>query len=257
MKNLMSQCPEELVQVIGETYPDYWPLTQEQICYHLFRKVRVSDVAPMGFRDEGRHSFPYNTYLRGFLGLGLNDPPFLTGNRRLDCYTKSDFGSHRRDKYLELWVDDAALAEFLCFHPDWFKGIPVYDAGIFQITRPARETKDRFARMEKERDNVPVVLYLADLDAAGHRRYQTLTDLFGDWADFDRVGLNVEHVSGLLPKPAILCDDSELREDRFFAKELSLPGCYSLSALEPQALIEMICSAVSRHRNIENVTMRK
>jgi hypothetical protein len=102
MKNLMTQCPEELVQVICETYPEYWPLTQEQVCYHLFRKVRASDLAPMGFRDEERHSFPYNTYLRGFLGLGLNDPPFLTGNRRSDCYTESDFGSHRRDKYLEL-----------------------------------------------------------------------------------------------------------------------------------------------------------
>lgn len=160
-------------------------------------------------------------------------------------------------KYLELWVDDAALAEFLCFHSDWFKGIPVYDVGIFQVTRPAREAKDPFARMEKTKDDVPVVPYLADLDAAGHRRYQTLTDLFGDWADFDRVGLNVEHVSGLLPQPAILCDESELREDRLFAKELSLPGCYSLSALEPQVLIEMVCSAVSRHRNIENGTVRK
>jgi hypothetical protein len=111
--------------------------------------------------------------------------------------------------------------------------------------------------MEKMKDNTPVVLYLADLDAAGHRRYEALTDLFGDWADFDRVGLNVEHVARLLPKPAILCDDNELREDRFFAKELSLPGCYSLSAVEPQALIQMVCSAVSRHRNIENGPVRK
>jgi hypothetical protein len=111
--------------------------------------------------------------------------------------------------------------------------------------------------MEKAKDNVPVVLYLADLDAAGHRRYEALTDLFGDYADFDRIGLNVEHVSGLLRKPAILCDDNELREDRFFAKELSLPGCYSLSALEPQVLIEMVRAAVGQHRNIENVLMRK
>lgn len=39
-----------------------------------------------------------------------------------------------------------------------------------------------------------------------------------------------------------------------FCKDvLSLLGCYSLSALEPQVLIEMVCSAVSRHRNNEKV----
>lgn len=257
MKNLISHCPEELVEVIRDACRDYWPLTQEQICYHLFRKVRASDLAPMGFLDAIDSPFPYNRYLRGFLGFGLNDPPYLTGNRKSDCYTESDFGGRRGDTYLELWVDDGALAEFVSFHSKWYKGIHVYDAGIFQVTRPARDAKDRFARMEKAKDSVPVVLYLADLDAAGHRRYEALTNLFGDYADFDRVGLNVEHVSGLLRKPAILCDDNELREDRFFAKKLSLPGCYSLSALEPQALIEMVCSAVSRHRNVENVLVRK
>jgi hypothetical protein len=162
----------------------------------------------------------------------------------LDCYTESDFGGRHGDKYLELWVDDGALAKFLDFHSKWFKGIPVYDAGIFRVTRPVRDAKDHFARMEKAKDNVPVVLFLADLDVAGHQRYEALTDLFGDYADFDRVGLNVEHVSGLLRKPALLCDDNEMREDRFFAKKLSLPGWNSLSALEPQALIEMVCSAV-------------
>ena len=79
MKNLISHCPEELVEVIRDAYPDYWPLTQEQICYHLFRKVRASDLAPMGFLDAIDSPFPYNRYLRGFLGLGLNDPPFLRG----------------------------------------------------------------------------------------------------------------------------------------------------------------------------------
>ncbi len=67
MKNLMSQCPEELVEVICEAYPDYWPLTREQICYFLFRKARVGDSAPMSIMDAMGRSFPYDTYLRKFL----------------------------------------------------------------------------------------------------------------------------------------------------------------------------------------------
>ena len=60
MKNLMSACPKELVEVIYKAYPDYWPLTQEQICYYLLREVKASEVAPMGLQDEIGNSFPYN-----------------------------------------------------------------------------------------------------------------------------------------------------------------------------------------------------
>jgi hypothetical protein len=248
MKNLMSQCPEELVEVICEAYPDYWPLTREQICYFLFRKARAGDSAPMSIMDTMGRSFPYNMYLRKFLDRGLDGSPFPTENLRSECSTESDFGPRRDESRLELWVDDTALAEFLRFHSKKFTGIPVYDAGRLQSILAAREVKDRFARMQKNKDRLPVVLFLADLDAAGHRGYEALTDLFGEYAHFDRVGINVEHASGLLSKPAILCDDRELKEDGFFATELSLPGCYSLSALEPPALIEMVRNAVDLHR---------
>jgi hypothetical protein len=111
MKNLISPCPKELVAVIREAYPGYWPLTREQICYFLFRKVEAGRSAPTSFLDGIDSPFPYNTYLRTFLGLGLDDPPFLTGNRKSIHYTESDFGGQGVDTYLELWVDDAALAE--------------------------------------------------------------------------------------------------------------------------------------------------
>ena len=86
MKNLMSACPKELVEVIYKAYPDYWPLTQEQICYYLLREVKASEVAPMGLQDEIGNSFPYNAYLRTFLNLSLEGPPFLTGDRGLKYY---------------------------------------------------------------------------------------------------------------------------------------------------------------------------
>ncbi len=165
-----------------------------------------------------------------------------------ECCTESDLEPRTGESRLELWVDDAALTEFLSFHSKKFTGIPVYDAGRLQSILAAREVKDRFARMQKNKDRLPVVLFLADLDAAGHQRYEALTDLFGDYATFDRVGINVEHASGLLSKPPILCDDKELKEDGFFATELSLPGCYSLSAVEPPVLVEMVCNAVDLHR---------
>ena len=249
MKNLMSACPKELVEVIYRAYPDYWPLTQEQICYYLLREVKASEVAPMGLQDEIGNSFPYNMYLRTFLNPGLEGPPFLTGDRGMKYYTAPNFSvRHGENKYIELWVDDEALVEILRIHSKKLMGIPVYDASSFHFTIPAQEAKDRFVRMEKTKGTSSVVLYLADLDAAGHRRYDMLTDLFAAWVDFDRVGINVEHVPGLLRKPAILYDHRELREDRFFSKELSLPGCYSLSALEPPKLIEMVRSAVKRYQ---------
>jgi hypothetical protein len=247
MKNLMSACPKELSEVIYRAYPDYWPLTQEQICYYLLRVVKASDVAPMGLRDVTGNSFPYNSYLHGFLGLGVEVPPFLTGDRSEKYYRAPNFSVRHGEKYVELWVDDEALAEFLRMHSKKFMRMPVYDASSFHFALPAQEAKDRFVRMEKTKGTSSVVLYLADLDAAGHRRYDMLTDLFAAWVDFDRVGINVEHTPGLLRKPAILYDDRELREDRFFSKELSLPGCYSLSALEPPALLEMIGSALAKH----------
>jgi hypothetical protein len=104
MKELMGICPKELVEVIHRAYPDYWPLTQEQICYYLFRKVKASDLAPMGFQETSRNSFPYNTYLRSFLNLGIEEPPFLTGDRSPKHYTESNFAARNGGKkYLELW----------------------------------------------------------------------------------------------------------------------------------------------------------
>ena len=237
--------PKELVEVIRETYPGYWPLTREQICYFLFRKVETGHSAPTSFQEMMGRSFPYDAYLRKFLDRGLDDPPFPKEIPKSECLSESYRTS---ESHLELWVDDAALTEFLIFQCRKFTGIPVYDAGRLQNIFAAREVKDRFARLRKAADRFPVVLFLADLDAAGHQRYEALTDLYGDCAHFDRVGINAKHASGLLSKPRILCADKELTEDGFFATELSLPGCYSPSALEPPTLVEMVCHAVNLHR---------
>ena len=245
---MKSVYPEELFEVVREAYPDYWPLTREQICYFLFRKTRDDDSAPMSIPDAIGRSVPYRTYLHEFLDQGLDGPPFPTESRESEHTTDYDFEPWTGESRPEPWVDDTALTEFLSFHSRKFMGIPVYDAGRLQSILAAREVKDRFARLQKTKSRLPVVLFLADLDAAGHRRYEALTDLFSDCANFDRVGINVEHTSGLVSKPPFLCDDRELREDGFFAKELSLPGCYSLSALEPPALIEMVRNAVDLHR---------
>jgi hypothetical protein len=245
MKKVMHTCPKELVEIICEAYPGYWPLTREQICYFLFRKVEAGRSAPTSFQEAMDQRFPYDTYLRKFLDRVLDGPPFPAENPKPECLSESDRIS---ESHLELWVDDAALTEFLYFHTRKFIRIPVYDAGMFQNVFAAREVKDRFARLRKTTHRFPVVLFLADLDAAGHQRYEALTNLYGDRAHFDRVGINVKHASGLLSKPRVLCDDKELTEDGFFAMELSLPGCYSLSAVEPPALVEMVCYAVDLHR---------
>jgi len=245
MKKATNACAKELVEIICEAYPDYWPLTREQICYFLFRKVEAGRSAPTSFQEMMDRRFPYDTYLRKFLDRSLDGPLFPEEVPKWECFDESDRTS---ESHLELWVDDAALTEFLCFHTRKFTGISVYDAGRLQNILAAREVKDRFARLRKATDRFPVVLFLADLDAAGHRRYEALTDLYGDCAHFDRVGVNVKHTFGLLSKPRILCEDRELTEDGFFAEELSLPGCYSLSALEPPALVEMVCHAVNLHR---------
>ena len=242
MKKAMNAYPKELVEVIREAYPGYWPLTREQICYFLFRKA---EAERSGFWDMMGRSFPYETYLHKLLDRGLGGPPFPKEIPESECLDESDRTS---ESHLELWVDDAALTEFLRFHSRKFTGIPVYDAGRLQNIFAAREVKDRLARLQETTSRLPVVLFLADLDAAGHQRYEALTDLYGDCVHFDRVGINVKHVSGLVCKPRILCDDKELAEDEFFATELSLPGCYSLSALEPPALVDMVCHAVNMHR---------
>jgi hypothetical protein len=245
MKKVMRACPKELVEVICEAYPGYWPLTREQICYFLFRKVEAGRSAPTSFEEAMDQRFPYDAYLRKFLDRSLDGPPFPEEIPKWECLDESDRTS---ESHLELWVDDAALTKFLCFHTRKFTGIPIYDAGRFQNVFAARAVKDRFARLWKTTDRFPVVLFLADLDAAGHQRYEALTDLYGDCAHFDRVGINVKHASGLLSKPRVFCEDRELTEDGFFATELSLPGCYSLSAIEPPALVEMVCHAVNLHR---------
>ena len=242
MKKAMKAYPRELVEVICEAYPGYWPLTREQICYFLFRKV---EAECSGFWGMMGRSFPYDTYLRELLDLGLDGPPFPKEIPKSEYLSESDRTS---ENHLELWVDDTALTEFLRFHSRKFTGIPVYDAGRLQNIFAAREVKDRLARLQETTNRLPVVLFLADLDAAGHQRCEALTDLYGDCVHFDRLGINVKHVSGLLCKPRILCDDKELTEDGFFATELSLPGCYSLSALEPPALVDMVCHAVNMHR---------
>jgi hypothetical protein len=245
MKKVMRTCPKELVEIICEAYPGYWPLTREQICYFLFRKVETGRSAPTSFQEAMDRRFPYDAYLRKFLDRSLDGPLFPEEIPKSECPDESDRTS---ESHLELWVDDAALTEFLCFHTRKFTGIPVYDAGRFQNVFAARAVKDRFAHLRNTTNRLPVVLFLADLDAAGHQRYEALTDLYGDCVHFDRVGINVKHVSSLLSKPPILCDDRELTEDGFFATELSLPGCYSLNALEPPALVEMVCHAVDLHR---------
>ncbi len=58
MKKVTSAYPKELIEVICKAYPGYWPLTREQTCYFLLRKVGAGDSEPVSFRDAMGPSFP-------------------------------------------------------------------------------------------------------------------------------------------------------------------------------------------------------
>ena len=152
MKKVMSQCPKELVEIIRETYPGYWPLTREQICYFLFRKVEAGIRPRRASWSDGpvfslRHVSPASFSIRS-----LDGPPLSEEIPKSECLSESDRTS---ESHLELWVDDAALTEFLRFHSRKFTGIPVYDAGRFQNIFAAREVKDRFARVQEDHEQTP------------------------------------------------------------------------------------------------------
>ena len=77
------------------------------------------------------------------------------------------------------------------------------------------------------------MLYLANLDYSGRERLKQMQRVFRGVARFDRIGISAEHTEGLLPKSAMGRPRKELKDDRLFQKESSLPECYSLHAVDP------------------------
>jgi hypothetical protein len=149
--------------------------------------------------------------------------------------------------HVELWVDDAELTEFLRIHMDQEIPVPVYDAQLFFDPGPFIEMQARLEYMRKVEGKSIIVLYLG-----GFETQSALESALGDQVDaMLRIGMNHEHTAGLPRKPVLIYDIDRRKDDRQFEKQFGYKGSYSLHALEPSVLLDLVSRAVSEYYDRE------
>lgn len=90
----------------------------------------------------------------------------------------------------------------------------------------------------------PVIIYLGSFNHGGWDTYEHFQDIFSDIALVERVGINPEHLSDMIPQP----NSEPLRKNRSFLKVLRATGddkCYDIASMHCVKLINLVDSAVS------------
>ena len=100
-----------------------------------------------------------------------------------------------QDIYVELWVDDDALSEFLRLHMNEGVRIPIYNAGHILFTGPLAEAKARLDYMKNIEDKCVVVLYLGDFDPHAYEGYMYRRAAFSGRVDLLTGSGSIESIS--------------------------------------------------------------
>ena len=260
--------PDDITETISKAYPDYWPLTEQQMYYYLLRKGKLGTeeadlIEYWGLIDNWRlEQVDQRIFINHSPTL---ESPFLhcqsTKDRKMEyrrhvienVTAVPDFEIWKdQDIYVELWVDDDALSEFLRLHMNKGVRIPIYNAGHILFPGPLAEAKARLDYMKNIEDKCVVVLYLGDLDSHAYEGYMYRRAAFSGRVDlYDRIGVNREHISRLPPKPPVLDHDNRPKQDRLFQKEIGDNGSYSAHAFEPPKLLKLVSRTVNKYYDMK------
>ena len=256
------------IDLIADEYTGYWPLTEKQV-YYLFFKEGNPQGQPVNM--EELYSIMKGWYPSDVDPDALiNCVPSLKGSfipyrslkdRRTDYRNGvlehvsaiPDFEIWKDQKnHVELWVNDPEITNFLRMHMHREIRVPIHDCSRLFSPGSLTEAKARLDYMRQIEGKSSVVLYLASLDYSGRERLNQLQVLFVDKVDrFERIGINEDHITDLFGKCAAFCDDNELMQDRVFQKESGLEGCYSLHAIEPSRLPDIVGAAIWQYYDME------
>src|SRR5208283_2255785 len=232
---------KDMAEAISQAYPDYWPLTLNQVYYYLLKmgKIGDGDIDWLGCRAIGTNMCDDKIDPRVFINRSRGpESPFLefsSLNDRKVGYRRQVvervcaipvFEIWKEQKnHVELWVDDAELTEFLRIHMDQEIPVPVYDAQLFFDPGPFIEMRARLDYMRKLERKSIIVLYLADFDLDGFETHTALETALGDQVDaMVRIGMKLEHTASLPHKPVLFCDKERREDERQFEKQFGCKG---------------------------------
>lgn len=251
----------EIADAISKAYPDCRPLTEDQVYYYLIKtgKLGRGEADFSGYRgminNWGDEKVSTGIFLNHSPGF---ESPFLkirsVEDRKINhrkhlierITAIPDFEIWKdQDNHVELWVDDEAVTEFLRIHHNDEIRVPIHDAGRFYDPGPLDEAKARLDYMKNVEDKSIVILTLTDYDVSGFETHFQLKELFEEQIDeMTRIGVNEEQIRHLPRKPRHLVSAERRKEERLFQKEFGHKGCYSVHAVEPQALLEIVSTEV-------------
>jgi hypothetical protein len=261
-------CNPDGIGYIIDQYAAYWPLTEKQIHYLLLAEgtpeTELVDIEEQlyGVADMYECETDPDGAINCYPSLHGSFLPYASVQHRKKDYRKRmmehlsavpDFEIWRdQQHHVELWVNDPDITDFLRNNRSrWEIQMPIHDCGRLLNPGPLTETDARLRYMKYIEGKSTVVLYLANLDYSGRERLKQMQRVFRGVARFDRIGINAEHTEGLLPKSAMGRPRKELKDDRLFQKESSLPECYSLHAVDPVELLYIVETAVKRYYDME------
>jgi hypothetical protein len=262
---------DDIKEVMDEIR-DYWPLTERQIYYRLIssKKVhgdhwlwkgslidiyaalirilkwmRIDDHIPMkAITDEHRivttklgfsNAGDFIDYRLGNLGRGY-----------------SRCNAQKQDRYIEVWVEKAALLHIVEPIADLFCRRVVVCKGYLSITFQA-------AFYERAMEAVglgqtPTVLYFGDWDPSGvnmiYSAMQTLTDDLGlCGVEFHRCGINPEHLNMIDASPVPL-KMTDTRTKDFIQQHGTT--AYELDAFHPEQLQKIVRASIMDYTDMQS-----
>lgn len=259
---------KDMAEAISKAYPDYWPLTLNQVYYYLLKMGKIGDggIDWLGYQAVSTSTCDDKIDPRVLINHSPGpESPFLEFRSQEDrkvtyrrqvvaraCAIPAFEIWKEQKNHVELWVNDAELTEFLRIHMDQEIPVPVYDTQLLFDPGPFIEMRARLDYMRKVERKSIIVLYLSDFDLDGFETHTALkTPLEGEVDAMVRIGMNHEHTAGLPRKPALFYDTDRLKDERQFEKQLGCKGSYSVHALEPSVLLDLVSRAVSAYYDRE------
>jgi hypothetical protein len=195
----------------------------ERLSWNAITDEHRTTTAKLGFTD-----------VREFLAYELGN--FLTGYNR--CRAQ------KQEKYIEIWIEKAALLHIVQPVADEFCRRVVCCKGYNSITFQSKfyDRATEAIRMGQE----PIVLYFGDWDPSGENMIlaamQTLTeelDLYG--VTYHRCGINHEHFDMISADPVPLKPDDS-RTKKFVEKYGKT--AYELDAFHPLQLQDLVRESI-------------
>lgn len=241
-----------------EGYADIWPITQEHVFYRLVKDGVVENTS-QAFEAVTKIAIDYTerveSYLRPFVAGGYNTAYWshkMFKHRQPSIWPGLMDKAHDipdvmdAPRHIEVWTDDPGLTNFVIMHARRDVVFEVHHvSGLLCCHNCMAETKGRLG--SKDSYEVNVVLYLGGLDKGSLALYKDICSAFqSDVAFFDRIGLNMDHVAGMVQMPDYV-NGIDPNEEEAFRKEFGLSGSYSPLALEPAELIGLVDSSIERH----------